>query len=102
MDTRPPVVSSRRQACATSALTAASKRACLASISSSAAKRSGQPARRASRSCHCVRDRPEDVGAAHIDVRELARRHAEQRTRAERGEPELDARLPAVVRDQGR
>ena len=58
MDTPPPVVSSRRQACASSTLTVASKRAWLTSISSSAAKRSAQSWRGAEPLVPLRRDRP--------------------------------------------
>jgi len=49
-----------------------------------------------------VGERAEHVGPVHVDAGQFAGRHPEQRPRAQRAEPQLDARLAAVVRDQGR
>ena len=94
--------SSRRQACASSALTAASKprlpqehvvehREPLGP-----AWGPGQPL------VPLARHRAEHIRPGHVDVRELTGRPAEQRTRAERREPELHTRLPATMCDHGR
>jgi hypothetical protein len=49
-----------------------------------------------------VGERAEHVGPVHVDAGQFPGRHPEQRPRAQRAEPQLDARLAAVVRYQGR